>query len=76
MTVLGIFRLRKKQKGREAAYLAWGYPFTPIIYLLLNGWTLVFILVEKPFEALAGLGILASGLLIYYLTHNQKNQAD
>ena len=68
MTVFGLFRLRKKQKGKQVGYLAWGYPLTPIIYLLLTGWTLIFILIEKPLEALAGVGILVSGLVVYYLT--------
>ena len=72
MTVMGIFRIRKIQKEKTNIYRAWGYPVTPIIYLLLTGWTLVFLLFEKPMEALAGVGMLGSGFLIYWMVKRKK----
>jgi basic amino acid/polyamine antiporter, APA family len=44
-------------------------PFKPllqVIFLLFNGWVLIFTLVDRPVESIAGLGILAVGAIIYY----------
>ncbi len=41
---------------------------TPLIFLGLSGWTLAFILRDKPTESLYGLATLGVGLLVYLLT--------
>ncbi|WP_310398107.1 amino acid permease [Hymenobacter sp.] len=68
LTVLGLFVLRWRQPHLPRPYRAWGYPFTPLIFLGLSGWTLAFILSEKPMESLYGLATLAVGGLVYFLT--------
>ena len=67
LTVLGVFVLRWRQPALVRPYHAWGYPFTPIIFLGLSGWTLVYILRDKPTESLYGLLTLGGGLLVYLL---------
>ena len=68
LTVLGLFVLRWRQPNLPRPYRAWGYPFTPLIFLGLSGWTLAFILTEKPLESFYGLATLAVGGLVYLLT--------
>ena len=68
LTVLGLFVLRWRQPNLPRPYRAWGYPFTPLIFLGLSGWTLAFILSEKPLESFYGLATLAVGGLVYLLT--------
>jgi APA family basic amino acid/polyamine antiporter len=68
LTVLGLFVLRARQPELPHPYKAWGYPITPLIFLALSGWTLFFILRDKPWESLYGLGTLAVGALVYFLT--------
>ena len=68
LTVLGLFVLRWRQPDLPRPYRAWGYPFTPLVFLGLSGWTLAFILSEKPLESLYGLATLAVGGLVYLLT--------
>jgi APA family basic amino acid/polyamine antiporter len=44
-------------------------PFKPalqIIFLIFNGWVLVFTMVDRPVESLIGLGVLLAGAVIYY----------
>jgi len=44
-------------------------PFKPvlqIIFLLFNGWVLVFTLIDRPVESLIGIGILLIGAVIYF----------
>ncbi|MBX0292880.1 amino acid permease [Hymenobacter sp. HSC-4F20] len=65
LTVLGLFVLRFRQPELPRPYRTWGYPLTPLLFLLLNGWTLRFIAQSKPHETLYGLATLAIGLLLY-----------
>jgi APA family basic amino acid/polyamine antiporter len=66
LTVLGVFVLRWRRPELPRPYRAWGYPFTPLLFLALSAWTLVFIIRDKPHESLWGLATVASGLLIYF----------
>jgi APA family basic amino acid/polyamine antiporter len=67
-TVLGIFILRWKQPDLERPYRTFLYPLPPLIYLTLTGWTLWFVLLSRPVEGLFGLGIIGSGLLLYFFS--------
>jgi len=70
----GIFVLRARQK-REGTpldgYRTWGYPLTPLLYLALTGWTLVFIFIERPVEALAAVLMIAAGLGLYWFSERK-----
>lgn len=67
-TVMGIFVLRIRQPDLPRPYRTFAYPIPPLIYLALTGWTLYFVLMNKPTEGLFGLGIIAAGLLFYFLS--------
>ena len=67
-TVFGIFVLRWRQPDLPRPYRTFLYPIPPLIYLALTGWTLWFVLVNKPVEGLFGLGIIATGLIFYFLS--------
>ena len=50
-------------------------PFKPvlqIIFLLFNGWVLIFTMIERPIESMIGFGILAVGLIIYIFDKPHK----
>jgi APA family basic amino acid/polyamine antiporter len=66
LTVLGLFVLRWRHPDLARPYRAWGYPITPILFLGLSGWTLLFILRDNPTESLYGLATLLVGLIVYY----------
>ena len=68
-TVLGVFVLRRQQPDLPRPYKTFLYPLTPLIYLALTGWTLYFVLVNRPVEGLFGLGIIALGLVLYFLSY-------
>jgi APA family basic amino acid/polyamine antiporter len=67
VSVLGVFILRARQPQLPRPYRTFGYPVTPLIYLLVMGWTLVFVLFSRPAEALFGLGVIGTGVLCYTL---------
>ena len=69
--VAGVFILRFRQRKsgiQPSGYRTWGYPVTPILYLALTAWTLVFILIERPKEAMAAGLIIAAGLALYWVS--------
>ena len=65
VTVFGVFVLRWRRPGIERPYRTYLYPLPPLIYLALMGWTLCFVLLTRPVEALFGVGVIGSGLLVY-----------
>jgi APA family basic amino acid/polyamine antiporter len=68
LTVLGVMVLRQTQPNLPRPYRAWGYPVTPILFLLISGWMLAHILRSNPYESLGGLATLLLGLLVYFLS--------
>ena len=72
ITVLGVFVLRWRQPDLPRPYRTFAYPITPLIYLSLTAWTLMFVLLNKPLESLLGLGVIAAGLVVYLLLPKQS----
>ncbi len=72
LAVLGLFILRIRKPELARPYKTWGYPITPIIFLSLTGWTLVYLLIDKPKESLLGLLTVAVGVLVYFLTEKMS----
>ncbi|MFU8817102.1 MAG: APC family permease [Pseudomonadales bacterium] len=67
-TVLGVFVLRWRQPDLPRPYRISLYPLPPLIFLGFTGWTLTYILLQRPVEGLMGLAIVASGGACYGLT--------
>jgi len=74
LTVIGLFVLRNNQKNSTTPiYKSWGFPITAIIFIALEGWMMVFLLMEKPNESIAGLITILSGLIVYFLIKKKNN---
>ncbi len=73
VTVSGVFVLRWRQPELERPYRTFLSPLPPLIYLALMGWTLSFVLVNRPVEGLFGLGAILSGLLVYVLLRRSND---
>jgi APA family basic amino acid/polyamine antiporter len=67
LTILAVFRLRKTRPDAERPYKAFGYPFIPIVYILMAGTMALGLLFYKPATSLFGLVIVAIGIPIYYV---------
>ncbi len=66
-TVLGVFVMRYKAPNKERKYKAWGYPITPLVFLLATGWTMYFLFTERTEASLVAIGVVLVGLIIYYI---------
>jgi len=75
--VLGVFVLRWKQPELERPYKTWLYPLPPLVFLSITAWTLVYIVLQRPAEALMCAAIIVSGAIFYTVSVRlgQKRQA-
>ncbi len=76
ITIIGLFVLRKKFPDADRPYKAFGYPFIPIIYILVALSICVILLITTPQNAGWGLFIIALGIPVYFLTVGRKKQPD
>ncbi len=86
LTVIGVFIIRyKKQRGLNLpgsdspgsetdVVKTWGYPVTPIIFILATIWMIIYFVKEDPSKLLYALIILVPGAIIYFLAENKKNE--
>jgi APA family basic amino acid/polyamine antiporter len=65
LTVLGLIKLRFTQPDAPRPYRAWGYPITPLVFLLVTAFMMYHLLTERPLQSFLGTLIMISGLLIY-----------
>jgi basic amino acid/polyamine antiporter, APA family len=65
LTVLGLIKLRFTQPDVPRPYRAWGYPITPLVFLLVTAFMMYHLLTERPLQSFLGTLIMISGLLIY-----------
>ena len=72
LTVIGIFRLRRKQPNLERPYKAFGYPVLPGIYIILALVFCVALIIQKPTYAGFGLIIVLIGIPLYYIAVSRK----
>jgi APA family basic amino acid/polyamine antiporter len=70
-TVLGVIKLRITHPDLPRPYRAWGYPVTPLVFLLVTAFMMYYLVTERPLQALLGMLIMASGLIIYAVFHQR-----
>jgi APA family basic amino acid/polyamine antiporter len=67
-TVLGVFVLRWRQPDLKRPFRTWLFPVPPLVFLLITGWTLLYVVLQRPVEAMITLFIVASGALFYFVS--------
>ena len=73
--VLGVIKLRIMRPDLPRPYRAWGYPLTPLVFLLVTGFTMYYLFTERPLQALLGMLMMMSGLLIYAIFRKRTASA-
>ena len=78
LTVAAIYIVRRRNGGGEPAYRCWGYPVTPIVFILVCLFVDGYTLYGDPNErrnALIGLAIIAAGIPVYLVFGRKKPAA-
>ena len=73
-TVLGVIKLRITHPHLRRPYRAWGYPVTPLVFLLVTGFMMYYLLTDQPLRSVLGIVIMISGLLIYAVFRKQTGK--
>ncbi len=71
LTIAGIIKLRQTQPDRPRPYKAFGYPFIPLLYILMAAFICIVLLFTKTEYAGFGLLIVLSGIPIYYFSQKR-----
>jgi APA family basic amino acid/polyamine antiporter len=75
LTIAGIFILRKKRPEAERPYKAFGYPFLPLLYIVMGVAFCILLIIYKPEFTWPGLIITLLGIPLYYFAIHQKKTA-
>lgn len=65
MMAAGLFILRRR--GIPPSYRMWGYPVTPVVFILASSMIVINQVVSDPVESATGLALVFAGLPVYYL---------
>jgi APA family basic amino acid/polyamine antiporter len=68
--VAGVLKLRITAPDLPRPYRAWGYPFTPLIFLGVTGFMMAYLASNRPLESLAGFTVMLAGLIVYWIAQS------
>lgn len=66
IAVAAVFVLRQREPDAGRPFRAWGYPYAPAIFVLASAVIVVNEIVRNPRPSLAGLGVIALGVPVYW----------
>ncbi|HEY3739968.1 MAG TPA: amino acid permease [Bryobacteraceae bacterium] len=67
VSVAGVIALRRKMPDAERPYKMWGYPVTPVLFVIAAVAFVVNSGIEKPAPTLTALGLIALGVPVYFI---------
>jgi amino acid transporter len=76
MAVLSIFMFRWRQPDAPRPYRCPGYPVVPALYVVLPAFVLANMFYAEPNEALAGVGFIAAGAIVYFACNLQSTASE
>ncbi len=74
IAVLGVFVLRIREPELKRPFKLRGYPFVPAFYLLVNGWMLCYLVIQRPVPSAFCMITVGSLLVLYKLLANRQCQ--
>jgi len=72
LAAAGIFIFRRKLRNTDRPYKTFGYPVTPLIFIIINIWFIINITINKPLHMAIGFCFLLLGVP-FFLYFKRKN---
>lgn len=72
MNGAALILLRRRQPDAERPYRVWGYPYVPVLFILVTIYLLVNTVLATPYRALSGIGLIVIGLPVYAYFSRRK----
>lgn len=76
LAVLGVMVLRRRDPELPRPFRVPLYPLTPLLFLAISGFAMVYTASIRPIETALGLLTLLAGLLVYLLAGRRDNSGD
>jgi APA family basic amino acid/polyamine antiporter len=73
MTAAAVLVLRRKQPNLPRPYRTLGYPWVPIIFVLVAFTLIVSTLIDSPRESLMGIGLILLGVPFYFYWKKRRS---
>jgi APA family basic amino acid/polyamine antiporter len=74
LTVAGVFVSRSRHRDLPRPFRVPGYPWTPLVFLAVSLYMLIFLAANRPRESLMGLATLVAGVLLYWAAVRPRRQ--
>ena len=71
LAVLAVIILRIREPDLVRPYKVWGYPWTPVLFLIVSAGYLINLIVTKPGSVFIGVAIVLAGLPFYWYWKRQ-----
>ncbi len=68
LAVSCVITLRIRRPEMPRPFRCWGYPWTPLFFLAVSAWMMIWAVRGRPAESLLALLTVAAGGLLFYLT--------
>lgn len=75
-TALGVILLRRREPKAERPYKVFAYPVLPAVFALFCFALVVNTIIEAPLQSLTGLGLIATGIPIYFYYNSKKTSTE
>jgi APA family basic amino acid/polyamine antiporter len=72
LTVAAVIVLRHKKPDLPRPYKTWGYPMTPVFFILASLYISINTLVKEFWNSFAGLAIISLGIPAYFFWHARR----
>ena len=59
-----VLRVRRPEMTRP--FRTWGYPFTPLLYLSVSLWTMIWAVRGRPVESMLSLATVVAGGIVFF----------
>jgi APA family basic amino acid/polyamine antiporter len=66
LSCAAVLVLRRREPGLSRPYRTWGYPVTPVVFILFSGYLVLNTILETPKDAAFGAALLLAGLPVYW----------
>jgi APA family basic amino acid/polyamine antiporter len=65
LTTSAVFVLRRRRPNAERPYRTFGYPLTPLLFVLVSTWLVINTLLERPVESVTGIVLILAGVPVF-----------
>jgi amino acid transporter len=72
LSVLALFKFRKRPGWKQSRWVNFGYPLIPLVYVSMNAWVFVYFARLRGWEALWSLLTVAGGAVSYSLYFRRR----